>query len=156
MKGFEIDPKERAIVRSHLPDELIEVVDKAEASMHEQLNGIIEEFERNVTNQIEDFTNRDFAQEMTEKLEKELEGLEKDISEHIKKLENEINAAEEKIKKANNSDSELTDALNNLKGARTALDQILKKQQDRVAGIGKNIADIVKKVVKAQLLGILG
>ena len=156
MKSFEINPKERAIVRSHLPDELIEVVDEAEASMHDQLNGILKNFKDNVNSQVEDFTNRDFAQEMTEKLETELKDREQEFSNQVNTLKEQIDKVNNIIKEANNSEENLTKAIEQLNKSVEDLDKTLEKQRDSVVGIGRRIGEFVKKVVKAQLLGFLG
>lgn len=155
MKGFEVDPKERGILRSGLTDELIAVIDQAEEAMDRATDKTIETFKASVEARMAEFSEHDFASELKEKLEADQQVLMGELEESAKGLSSKISAVNALVAAAADGNPMLRQSLDELTVAQSGLETTLKETRKKVALVGETVAKMAVQSVKKVVTGIL-
>ena len=152
MRGFEVDDRDRARVRQHLPAELIALVDNAEANAQTKIDGIVNDFTGRVRAKIEELAEHDFAAELQEAVNKEQKALIDELSKSAEGLAAKIKAVEA----ARIDDETFSKAVGALNSAEQELQSELKKTREGVAKLGSTVGKTAKGVISKFLGGIFG
>jgi ABC-type transporter Mla subunit MlaD len=151
MKSFTIDPRDRALIRSKLPPELVTLVENSEAKMKADIDDAIKEFRSGIEATLAPLLERDFGVELEKSINQTWSEALGALTGTMDEIKAQVTQINEEHAAAAGRDEELREILAQLELSTRTLDAKLDETRQKLRTVGQKAGQLVTQKISTAI-----